>query len=314
MPIHPEARALMAMIAAWQETQGLPPRAEQTLALQRDVGRRMAAIRRRGPVEPMAAIEELALPTRGGPRRARLYRPPGGPGRFTLVYIHGGGYVVGGIDDTEHECRRLAASLGVDVVAISYRLAPEHPWPAGFDDAEDAVRALASGAIPGLAPRFVLAGVSAGAGLAAAATRRLVTAGESPVALLVLMSPWLDMTMTLPATELFARGYMLERDSLVGFCRVTIPPDVAADHPELSAARHPVPAGWPPTMLFAAECDPLVDDTALFARRLAEAGVEHDVRFVPGMLHGFHGWWDHLPAIAPDIAWLDATIGRRMGL
>jgi acetyl esterase len=198
------------------------------------------------------------------------------------------------------------------VVSISYRLAPEHPWPAGVDDGEDALRAVAEGAIPGLGGPLALAGVSAGAGLAAAMTRRLLAEGPSPVRLLVLMSPWLDMTMTLPATRIYATGHQLERESLVGFCRAYIPDGVSDDHPELSAAQSPVPPGWPETVLFAAERDPLADDAALFARRLSEAGVAHHVRFVPGMLHGFHGWWDHMPAIGADIAWLDDLVSERM--
>jgi acetyl esterase len=147
--------------------------------------------------------------------------------------------------------------------------------------------------------------VSAGAGLVAAVTRRFVEAGRPLVGTLALLSPWLDMTLTSPSTYLFATGHQLERPSLLGFCRDYIPSGVADAHPELSPARHPVPGGWPRTLILAAGCDPLSDDAALFARRLDEAGVSHRTRFVPGMLHGFHGWWQRMPAIASDLAWLD---------
>lgn len=312
MPVHPEARAVMALIAAWQDEQGAPPRAQQGIALSRELMRRMAPLRRRGPIQEMARVEDVMLPARGGARRARVYRPGAGAGPFTFVYVHGGGYVVGGIDESDAECRRFATALGCDVVSLSYRLAPEHPWPAGVDDGEDALTAVAAGAIPRLGRPIVLAGVSAGAGIAAAVTRRLVAAGTSTVRLLVLLSPWLDMTMTLPATYLYATGHQLEREPLLGFCRHYIPDGVPDTHPELSPARHPVPAGFPETILFAAECDPLADDAALFARRMTEAGIPHHARFVPGMLHGFHGWWDHMPALKPDLDWLDGTI-RRIG-
>jgi acetyl esterase len=261
----------------------------------------------------MAAVDDVELPARGGPRPARVYRPSARPGPFTLVYVHGGGYVVGGIDESDAECRRFATSLRCDVVSVSYRLAPEHPWPAGVDDGEDMLRAIAGGAVAGLGGPIGLAGVSAGAGLAAAVVRRSLAGGPSPVRLLVLMSPWLDTTITLPATHLYATGYILEREPLIGFCRAYIPDGVSDSHPELSPVRHPVPAGWPETVLFAAERDPLADDSSLFARRLAEAGIDHHVRFVPGMLHGFHGWWDHIPAIKPDIDWLDGLIASRLG-
>jgi len=311
MTIHPQAQAVMAMIAEWNRQQGAPARTQQSLEQSRELMRRMAPLRRRGPVQEMAAVDDLTLPARGGPRRVRVYRPAASPGPFTLVYVHGGGYVVGGIEESDAECRRFATSLGCDVVSISYRLAPEHPWPAGVDDGEDVLRAIAAGAVPRLSGPIVLAGVSAGAGLAAAAMRRLLADGPSPVSLLVLMSPWLDTTLTSPATALYATGFILERESLAGFCRAYVPAGVPLDHPELSPARHDVPAGWPETILFAAECDPLADDAALFARRLSERGTPHHVRFVAGMLHGFHGWWDHIPAIAPDIAWLDDLVRTR---
>lgn len=313
MSIHPQAQAVMTMIAEWQRQQGAPPRTQQTLEQSRELMRRMAPLRRRGPVQEMASVEDIALPARGGPRRARVYRPAATAGAFTLVYVHGGGYVVGGIDESDAECRRFATALGCDVVSISYRLAPEHPWPAGVDDGEDALRAILAGTLPGLAGPVVLAGVSAGAGLAAAMVRRTLVDGVSPVRLLVLMSPWLDMTLTSPSTQLYATGYILESESLAGFCRAYCPAGDALGDPELSPARHAVPAGWPETILFAAERDPLADDAALFARRLAESGTRHHVRFVSGMLHGFHGWWDHIPAIAPDIAWLDGLIRERAG-
>ena len=313
MSIHPQAQAVMTMIAEWQREQGAPPRTEQTLEQSRELMRRMAPLRRRGPLQEMASVEDVNLPARGGPRRARVYRPAPTAGAFTLVYVHGGGYVVGGIDESDAECRRFATSLGCDVVSISYRLAPEHPWPAGVDDGEDALRAILAGAVPGLAGPVVLAGVSAGAGLATAMVRRTLAGGGSPVSLLVLMSPWLDMTLTSPSIQLYGSGYILERESLAGFCSAYCPDAGALGHAELSAARHEVPAGWPETILFAAERDPLADDAALFARRLAEAGIRHHLRFAPGMLHGFHGWWDHIPAIAPDIAWLDGLIRARTG-
>lgn len=309
MAIHPEAKGIMDLLAQWQRDNAVPPRSEQTIAQQRHFGRRTAELRLAGEMPAMARVEDVTLPTRGGPRAARVLRPVVGEGRPTFVYVHGGGYVVGSVDETELEARRFAMATGANVVSLSYRLAPEHPWPAGVDDIEDALIALDGGAVAGLdTARLALAGVSAGAGLVAAATRRLVEAERPIVGTLVLLSPWLDTTLTSPSTRLFATGHQLERTSLESFCRDYIPAGAPDDHPELSPARHPVPAGWPFTVILAAGCDPLVDDAALFARRLEEAGIPHRIRFAPGMLHGFHGWWQRLPAIAPDLAWLDDSI------
>lgn len=309
MAIHPDAQGVLDLIGGWQRANAVPPRAEQTIEQQRHYGRRTAELRLAGEMPPMASVEDVTLQTRGGPRPARVLRPVAGEGRPTLVYVHGGGYVVGSIDETELEGRRFAAATGANVVMLSYRLAPEDPWPAGVDDIEDALLALDAGAVPGLdTGRLALAGVSAGAGLVAAATRRLVMANRPIVRTLVLLSPWLDATLTSPSTHLFATGHQLERTSLVNFCRDYIPAGTGADHPELSPARHAVPTGWPFTVLLAAGCDPLADDAALFARRLEDAGIPYRLRFAPGMLHGFHGWWQRLASIAPDLAWLDEAI------
>lgn len=314
MPLHPETRAFLDRLVAWQAENGVPPRTEQTVEQSRHWHREQALLRPRESQPVMAAEDDVIVPTRGGPRRVRIYRPEVEGPLPTLVYVHGGGYVVGGIVETEAETRRLAASIPANVVSLTYRLAPEHPWPAPVDDVEDLVRAVASGDVAGVAPApLALAGVSAGAGLAAAAARRLAERGEArSISLLVLLSPWLDMTLTTPASRIFGRGFQLEREPLMEFCNHYVPAAVGFDHPELSPALHPVPAGFPATVLFAAECDPLADDAALFARRLSEAGIAHRLRHVPGMLHGFHGWYGLIPAMGPDLAWLDDAI--RAGL
>lgn len=309
MPLHPETQAFMDRLAAWQAENAVPPRVEQTVQESHHWHRRTALLRPRETQPVMASEEDITLPTRAGLRRARVYWPHA-PGPLpTLVYVHGGGYVVGGIEETEAETRRFAAGVPANVVSVSYRLAPEHPWPAGVDDVEDMVLAVAGGAVEGLRSGLLaLAGVSAGAGLAAAAARRLAERGASPIGLLVLLSPWLDMTLTSPASRIFGRGYQLEREPLMEFCNHYVPGGMSFDHPELSPALHPTRAQFPRTILFAAQCDPLADDAALFARRLAEAGVPHDCRHVPGMLHGFHGWYGLLPSIRHELAWLDGRI------
>jgi acetyl esterase len=314
MPLHPETQAFLEHLKAWQAERGVPPRTEQGVDESRHWHREQALLRPRASQPVMAAEDDAIVPTRGGPRHVRVYRPDAAGPLPTLVYVHGGGYVVGGIVETEAETRRLAASIPANVVSVSYRLAPEHPWPAPVDDIEDLLAAVLRGTLTGVAPGPVaLAGVSAGAGLAAAAARRLAGRGEAnAVSLLVLMSPWLDMTLTTPSSRIFGRDYQLEREPLMEFCNHYVPAATGFDHPELSPALHPVPKGFPATVLFAAECDPLADDAALFARRLAEAGVPHALRHVPGMLHGFHGWYGLIPAMQPDLAWLDGEIRRAL--
>ena len=254
-------------------------------------------------------VEKSTITTRGGERPIRTYRPEGGAALPTLVFVHGGGYAVGGLDDVHHEALRLAASIPANVVSMSYRLAPEDPWPAGVDDGEDIIEAIASGAIEGIATtKLGFGGISAGAGLVAAVTHRLLAKDKTPISLLFLMSPWLDLTQTLPSTQLYATGYLLERTALDLFIEAYRGKSGAVENPEFSPARHAVPAQWPATILLSAECDPLADDAAIFARRLAEVDIPHTWRVARGMMHAFHAWVGQIPSAAIETDWMDARI------
>jgi acetyl esterase len=122
------------------------------------------------------------------------------------------------------------------------------------------------------------------------------------------MSPWLDMTQTLPSNDIYATGHMLERSALDLFAEAYRGKDGKLDHPEFSPARHPVPKEWPQTLMLSAECDPLADDAAIFARRLAEADIPYDWRVARGFPHAFHAWVGQLPSSALDTEWLDGRI------
>jgi acetyl esterase len=309
MPLHPEVTALIAKVGQWNADNKVPPRTSLSFPEQRQWGRALFPLKKTIEERLGVSVDHVTLSTRGGDRPVRVYRPQSRTELPTFVFVHGGGYAVGGLDDVHHETLRFAASIPANVVAISYRLAPEHPWPAGIDDGEDILEALAAGAIPGLRQtNIILGGISAGAGLAVAVTRRLLGKGHSPIGLLVLMSPWLDLTQSLPSTFLYGQGFMLERTALDLFIEAYCRDGVPVEHPELSPARHPVPRGWPPVITLSAECDPLADDAAIYARRLEEAGVAHSWRVAKGMVHGFHGWIGQIPAASTELAWLDDQI------
>jgi acetyl esterase len=309
MPLHPEVTALISVLTAWQKENGVPVRTGQNFPEQRHWGRVQFPLKKTIEERPGITVEKRMIATRDGERPVRVYRPEGGTPLPTLVFVHGGGYAVGGLDDVHHEALRLAASLPANVVSISYRLAPEHPWPAGVDDGEDVIKAIANGAISGLqTTKLGFGGISAGAGLAAAVTRRLLAKGQSSISFLFLMSPWLDMTQTLPSTNIYGRGHILERSGLDLFIEAYRGKDGSVEHPEFSPARHTLPANWPATVILSAECDPLADDAALFARRLAEADIPHIWRVARGMTHAFHAWVGQIPAAAAETDWLDARI------
>lgn len=309
--MHPEAKeAQIGVVRQWAASSSLPGWNPQDVPTSRVTFRKGAAIKLIGPLTEVADVADIALACASGPRPARVYRPLGTGGRGTVIYVHGGGYAVGGLEEADAECRRLCSSIGCNLISITYRLAPEHPYPAGIEDAVDAIRAVRREEAGFKAGAIAVLGVSSGAGIATAAMRRLIAAHDAPSAALVLLSPWLDATLSLPSNQLYATGCFQEMSQMRDFQRLYVGDtgvDLAA--PELSPARHPVPANWPYTIILAAEMDPLADDAALFARRLSEAGVRHAVRYSRGHLHGFHTWWQRMPSIAPDLAWLDEAVG-----
>ncbi len=309
MPLHPEVRDLIRMLGDWQKEHGVPARSLQNFPEQRHWGRVQYPLKKAVEERPEVEVERSTIKTRGGERPIRVYRPHTHRDLPTIIFVHGGGYAVGGLDDVHHEALRLAASVPTNVVSISYRLAPENPWPAGVDDGQDIVSAIVSGAIPGIqTTRMALGGISAGAGLVAAVTRRFIELGNSPIDLLIMLSPWLDMTQSLPSASIFGQGNFLEKSSLDLFAEAYRGRDIALDHPELSPARHSLPNAWPATIILSAECDPLADDAALFARRLAEADIPHAWRVARGMIHAFHAWVGQIPSSSIDIEWMDSRI------
>ena len=310
MPLHPDVTALITLLTNWQKENGVPARTAENFPEQREWGRRQFPLKKTIEERAGVRVERSTIPTRGGERPVLIYRPEGQAKLPSLVFVHGGGYAVGSIDDVHHEALRLAASIPANVVSISYRLAPEHPWPAGIDDGEDIIEAIASGIIPDLETKNIsFGGISAGAGLVAAVTQRLMAKGNSPVSLLFLMSPGLDLTQTLPATQIYGTGYMLERTLLDIFIEAYRGNNPAlVEHREVSPARHPLPANWPATIILSAECDPLADDAAIFSRRLSEADIPHVWRVARGMPHAFHAWVGQLPSASTQTDWLDAQL------
>ncbi|MEV7542364.1 alpha/beta hydrolase [Streptomyces sp. NPDC089915] len=238
----------------------------------------------------------------------RVYDPaPGERGRVLVVYLHGGGWVMCGLDTHDALCRELAAASGAVVVSAGYRLAPEHPWPAAADDAL-AVLLWARAEADRLgcdAGRVVVAGDSSGGNLAA------VTALRAPelVAGQLLVYPPLDASMGFESVAAYGRGHFHTAAHMAWYWD-----QYGGDpaHPHVSPLRAPDLSGLPRTLIVLADCDLLRDEGLEYARRLGEAGVDCEVRLHPGVFHGFLGL--PLPAAvaarAGAAAWLAGT-GRR---
>lgn len=233
------------------------------------------------------AVEDTRVP--GGPP-VRVYRPMGGGP--ALVWLHGGGWVVGDLETHDGLCRRLAAHAGCVVVAVDYRLAPEHPFPAGLEDALAAVR-WARGAGPGDG-RLALGGDSAGGNLAAAVTLVQRDAGERPVDLQVLVYPAVDWRREAPSHAEFATGFVLTEADIRWFQSHYRPPDPL--DPRVSPLLAPSAAGLPPAIVTTAGFDPLRDEGEAWAGRLREAGVPVTWLDEAALVHGYTVMDGVLPA------------------
>jgi len=316
MPLHPDSIAYLRQSAEWFAAEKLPPFWEMSAAQARQVFRD-SILASKPTLAPMQSVENRDVPTRSGPRPVRILRPrtAGTAPLPVMLYIHGGGYVIGGLDESEPEARRFADRTPALVISTSYRLAPEHRLPAAADDAWDvlawvAANAAALGADP---TRLIVGGCSAGGGLAAILSRLAAERGGPRIALAVLLCPWLDLTMSQPSVSRFARGYDLDQEFLDWFVDAYVGPDGDARGPLASPLLHPVPSGHPPAVILAAECDPLYDEAILYAERLREARVPVTAIEAPGMIHAFNEITHLIPAGAPLLESVHAAVDRTLG-
>ncbi len=246
------------------------------------------------PRAPLARVETIALPGGDGlPRPARLYAGSHEPAGM-LLYLHGGGFVIGGLETHDSLCRQLARRSGGAVIALDYRLAPEHRFPAAVDDTWAALAALALPSTPGDGPaRFGLpaglplsvGGDSAGGTLAAVAALHARDRGW-PLALQLLVTPGTTALADTGSHRLFANGFLLDAATIDWFF------DHAIDRGQRTDWRFaPLLAddveGVAPACIILAECDPLVDEGLAYGDRLRAAGVPVDLELVRGVTHDF---------------------------
>jgi acetyl esterase len=279
MPVHPQTRRFREFLGSWTELLGPDPSIED---MRRLVGSAFALERRELP-----DVQDLTVPGAGGPVPVRLYRPVRRSPLPALVYLHGGGWVVGGPDNVDAACREFAARAGCAVLSVDYRLAPEHPFPAAVQDAW-AVTAAATGEPDrfGVDPRAVaVAGDSAGGNLAAVVA---LLARERGVRLVhqLLVYPATDTAMDTPSYAAFGAGYGLDAVSMRRFMGLYRGEADPAD-PRLAPLRAPDLAGAAAATVITAEYDVLRDEGEAYARRLGEAGVPVELRRYAGMVHSF---------------------------
>ena len=243
-------------------------------------------------VVPVGSVEDLTV----AGRPARLYRPEGAGETPTLVFFHGGGYVIGDLDTHDQTCRRICRGAEATVLAIDYRLAPEHPFPAGVEDAIAATR-WAAEHLPGT--RLAVGGDSAGGNLSAVVAQALPDLVRRAGA--ALPGGGQVRRLRLPGGE---RRGLLPRHADDG----VVPPAVRRQRHRPRPGR---PAALPdarrrgrggPGLVVTAEFDPLRDEGNAYAAKLEAAGVPVDQVTYPGLIHGFMemGPWSTAAAAAVD--------------
>jgi acetyl esterase/lipase len=233
--------------------------------------------------------------------QVRVYSPPdAGPPRPCVYWIHGGGYITGSALTADPRLSRWVEELGCVGVAVDYRLAPEHPYPVPLEDCYTALSwTVAHAGRLGVDPaRVVLAGASAGAGLAAALALLARDRGGPTVAYQVLIYPMLDDRQATPSSQMDGTAVWGRAANALGWRAYLGPEAGRADVPAYAAAARAVDlAGLPPAFVAVGSADLFRDESIAYASRLLEAGVPTELHVYPGAPHGFE-----LIAVAADVS------------
>jgi len=301
---------LAAFVESLRETAGPSARQLGPVAM-REAQRKRVEARPRGP--ELAAVEDLVAP---GGVVVRLYRPTFEP-RPLVVFLHGGMWTIGDLDSHDRACRRLSASAQSAVLAVDFRRAPEHPWPAAVEDVTHVVRWAFDhqAELTGADRALVIAGDSSGGNLAALACLRLRDEGGPLPKAQILAFPNTDLTLSQPSVTDKATGWGLSVDDVAWGAELWVPDPALRADPKVSPLHATHLSGLPPAIIVTAEHDPLRDEGDLYAAHLTAAGVPVQLRCEPKMIHGFLTLDTVSPAAAQagerlfaDIARLLATV------
>lgn len=235
-------------------------------------------------------VADRSIQTPAGALALRVYKPAGGPGgpRPGILYLHGGGFMLGDLDSSDTTAWGLAEESGAVVVSVDYRLAPEHPYPAAFEDAWAALLHVARhGAALGIDPaRLAVAGDSAGGNLAAVLALAARDRGGPALRAQAAIYPWVGIPFDYPSYRENALGPGLTLESMLKFRRAYLGGEDTED-PYAMPIKARDFGGLAPAIVVTAALDPIRDDGRVYAARLAEAGTDVVYREAPGLLHGF---------------------------
>lgn len=270
---------------------------------------RRARIEEVGASAPVASDISLEPVTLGGVHGEYSLAPGSDPSRL-LVYFHGGGFCSGSIISHRRLVTEAGRAAGIRTLAVAYRLAPEHPFPAAHEDALAVWHALRAGGVP--AERIAIGGDSAGGNLAIGLANRLRAAGEAQPACLWLLSPWTDLAMTGESLALKDADDPLIHKAYLGELADAYLDGADRSDPLVSPLRADL-KGLPPTLVQVGSAETLLDDSVRFARAAALADVAVTLAVWPRMIHAFPMWNARLAdgrrALADAGAWMRAHLG-----
>jgi acetyl esterase len=225
------------------------------------------------------------------PVPVRLYRPVGLDAPPVVIFIHGGGWILGDLNSSDWACRRLANTARCAVVSVGYRLAPEHAYPAALDDCLAVLQWVSQSSVDlGVdGTRICVAGESSGGQLAATTCLAARDRGGAPVALQVLVCPMLDARMDTPSWHEFGPDFLPRAEQATWMWDLYAGSPVARHAPLVSVAEAVDLTGLPPAIILTAEYDPLRDEAERYGLRLRESGVPARIDRYDGLVHTIFG-------------------------
>jgi acetyl esterase len=300
MPVDPRLQPLLDAQALMPPLpEDLPPAELRALAHQ---GMEMGflALMSEGP--QVADVTDRTAAVEDGHITVRVYTPDGAGPHPAHLYIHGGGWFLGTLDQFDMAARAICDGAGCVVASVDYRLAPEHPFPTGAEDCYAALRWLVDNAaeLNVDASRVSVGGGSAGGNLAAVVALMARDRGGPQLVFQVLEIPVTDLTLSHPSIEENAEGYMLTRAGMETAVTFYTPDPKDRTDPYASPLFAQDLSGLPPALVMTAEFDPLRDEGEAYAKRLEAAGVPTTLRRWEGQIHGSQGFDKVMPAEAKE--------------
>jgi acetyl esterase len=292
MPLHPTAEMMIQLL----DDAGMTLTSDTTPQARRDA---MIAVTTNAalPKQAVFDVQDRTIPGPAGRIPVRVYRPHDATGLPVLLWFHGGGWVTGNLDTHDQVCRLLCDAVGVVVVSVDYRLAPEAKFPAAADDCMSAYEWVLEHAddVGGDAHRVAIGGDSAGGNLAAVVALCARHEGRPQPKLQLLVYPVTDYEFDSPAMVDNAKGYFLEAESMRWFYEHYASCDADFAEWKFSPMRAPEVAGVAPAVVVTAEFDPLRDQGEYYGKRLQQAGVPTEIVRADGLIHGFFGMHAFMP-------------------